>query len=83
MVYLSSMAKRRPTLKGRTIVAANVRKLRQARHLSQDQLAHLAGVHRTYIGAVERCEKNISIDSMEKIAIALDCSLQSLLEVTE
>ena len=36
-------------------------------------------VHRTYIGAVERCEKNVSIDSMEKIALALECSLQVLL----
>jgi transcriptional regulator with XRE-family HTH domain len=74
------MASRRSVGKGRRIVAANVRHFRQAKDLSQDQLAHLAGVHRTYIGAVERCEKNISIDSMEKIAIALGCSLQELLE---
>lgn len=74
------MAKRSPTRKGRQIVAANVRRLRQEQGLSQDQLAHLSNVHRTYVGAVERCEKNISIDSLEKLAIALGCSLQSLLE---
>jgi transcriptional regulator with XRE-family HTH domain len=79
MLYLAAMAKRTPTLNGRRIFAANVRRFRQKKGLSQDRLAFLSGVHRTYIGAVERCEKNVSIDSMEKIALALECSLQSLL----
>lgn len=74
------MAKRSSELCGRRIFAENLRRFRQAKGLSQDQLAHLSGVHRTYVGAVERCEKNISIDSMEKLAVALDCSLQALLE---
>ncbi|HEX4130673.1 MAG TPA: helix-turn-helix transcriptional regulator [Pirellulales bacterium] len=73
------MVTRPQELKGRGIFAANVRRLRQEKGLSQDGLAHLSGVHRTYIGAIERCEKNVSIDSMEKIALALQCSLQSLL----
>jgi transcriptional regulator with XRE-family HTH domain len=79
----AGMAKRSPVLQGRHIFAANVRRLRQKKGLSQDRLAHLSGVHRTYIGAVERCEKNVSIDSMEKIAVALECSLQSLLAESE
>lgn len=74
------MAKRSSARKGRQIVAANIRRLRQEKGLSQDQLAHLSNVHRTYVGAVERCEKNISIDSLEKLATALGCPLQSLLE---
>lgn len=83
MLYVAGMAKRAPVLSGRQIFAANVRRIRQERGLSQDQLAHSSGVHRTYIGAVERCEKNVSIDSMEKIAVALECSLQSLLAEPE
>jgi transcriptional regulator with XRE-family HTH domain len=74
------MARRRPVLKGRQVFAANMRRLRQAQGLSQDQLAHQAGVHRTYIGAVERCEKNVSIDSVEKIALALRCSIRAMFE---
>ena len=77
------MGSRRTILKGRQIFAANLRRIRQSQELSQDQLAHLAGIHRTYVGAVERCEKNISIDSMEKLAVALRCSLQQLLENPE
>lgn len=77
------MPKRRTVLKGREILASNLRRLRQSQGLSQDQLAHLAGVHRTYVGAVERCEKNISIDSMEKLANALGCSLTDLVGTAE
>ena len=77
------MRKRRTVLKGREILASNLRRLRQSQGLSQDQLAHLAGVHRTYVGAVERCEKNISIDSMEKLANALGCSLPDLVGTAE
>jgi len=73
------MARRPAKLTGRQILAANIRRLRKERDLSQDQLAHLAGIHRTYVGAVERSEKNISIDSIEKLARALGCSLDSLL----
>ena len=48
--------------------------------LSQDSFAALVGVHRTYVGAVERCEKNITLDNIERFAIALECSLCDLLE---
>jgi transcriptional regulator with XRE-family HTH domain len=77
------MVRPRPALKARQIFAGNLRRLRHAQGLSQDQLAHLAGVHRTYVGAVERCEKNISIDSIEKLALALGCPIHHLLEKTE
>ncbi|MDX2494860.1 MAG: helix-turn-helix transcriptional regulator [Desulfuromusa sp.] len=43
------------------------------------EAAILTGLHRTYIGSVERCERNIAIDNMEKIAIALSVSLIDLL----
>lgn len=62
------------------IFAHNIRKLRERQGLSQEALADLAGLHRTYIGSVERCERNISIDNIDRIASALGVSPSSLLE---
>ena len=58
----------------------NVQKYRKAQDLSQEKLAELAGVHRTYIGMIERAEKNITLCNMEKIAKALNNSISKLLE---
>lgn len=60
--------------------AKNLRKIRVAKGLSQERLAEHAGLHRTYIGSVERGERNITIDNMERLATALGCSLQELIE---
>ena len=49
----------------------NVRALRLAAGLSQEQLAELAGLHRTYIGSIERGERNVSLQNVERIAAAL------------
>ncbi len=56
-----------------------VRKERTKRGLSQEQLAELAGVHRTYIGMIERAEKNITLETIEKVAEALELPPQALL----
>lgn len=56
-----------------------VKKERLKRNLSQEELAERAGVHRTYIGMIERAEKNITLISIEKIAKALDLPISSLL----
>lgn len=58
----------------------NVQEYRKAQHLSQEQLAELVGVHRTYIGMIERAEKNITLCNIEKIAKALNISISKLLE---
>jgi transcriptional regulator with XRE-family HTH domain len=58
---------------------ARVRALRQVRCLSQEKLAEKAGLHRTYLGAVERGERNISIININAIAIALSCEPSELL----
>lgn len=63
----------------RNIVGANVRTLRTAKRLSQEGLADAAGLHRTYIGSVERGERNVSIDSLERIASALGVEPHELL----
>jgi transcriptional regulator with XRE-family HTH domain len=56
-----------------------VRVLRVARGLTQEQLAELADVHATYIGKVERAEKNISLENLLKIAGALELTLAELI----
>lgn len=58
-----------------------VRELRLERNLSQEKLAELADLHRTYIGMIERGEKNITLINIEKIAKALKLSLHNLLEL--
>ena len=55
-----------------------VQELRKEHNLSQEQLADLAGVHRTYIGMIERAEKNITLCNIEKIAKALKIDIKSL-----
>lgn len=53
-----------------------VQELRKQRNLSQEQLAELAGVHRTYIGMVERAEKNITLYNINRIAKALKVGIK-------
>lgn len=55
-----------------------VRALRKNKNISQESLAERAGLHRTYIGMIERAEKNISLINIEKIAKALEISIYDL-----
>ena len=56
-----------------------VREERLKRGLSQEELAARASVHRTYIGMIERGEKNITLLNIKKVAKALDLSIDKLL----
>ena len=62
------------------IIGQRVRNYRTEKGLSQEKLAELSGCHPTYIGQVERGEKNATLDSIEKIASAMGVSLSKLFE---
>lgn len=55
-----------------------IRQIRESKKLSQELLAEHSGLHRTYIGSVERGERNLSIDAINKIATALEVNLEEL-----
>ncbi|MFN8476064.1 MAG: helix-turn-helix transcriptional regulator [Anaerolineae bacterium] len=59
---------------------ANVRQYRLARGLSQEELASLAGLHRTYVGGIERGEQNVSLLNILRLAVALQVSPSKLFE---
>lgn len=61
------------------VVANNVRRLRKAKGWSQEELADRSGLHRTYIGAIERAEQNITVETLARVAVALGCSPEALL----
>ena len=65
------------------VFGANVRKKRLELGLSQEALAEIAGVHRTYIGMLERTEKNVTIYNIEKLANALAVEAFELLRDSE
>lgn len=55
-----------------------VRDTRKEKGFSQEELAHKADLHRTYIGMIERAEKNITLLNIEKIANALEVNINEL-----
>lgn len=63
-----------------SIFGEKLRELRKAHGLSQEALADEAGLHRTYIGGVERGERNPTLTTLKRIADALDLSLDNLLK---
>ncbi|MCL2565679.1 MAG: helix-turn-helix transcriptional regulator [Defluviitaleaceae bacterium] len=58
--------------------ARNVRKYRLANGYSQEKLAEYAGLHRTYVSAVERCRRSIALENVKKIADALHVDVYQL-----
>ena len=60
-----------------------VRELRKQEGLPQEELSYKADLHRTYIGMIERAEKNITLINIEKIAKALNVSITEIFNDTQ
>ncbi|HRN70522.1 MAG TPA: helix-turn-helix transcriptional regulator [Candidatus Woesebacteria bacterium] len=67
------------TSSARKQLGLKIRRVRKSLGLSQEELGFRSGLHRTYIGAIERAEQNVSIDNIHKIAKALKVSPKDLL----
>ena len=64
----------------RAHIAANIRRLRKSKNLSQEKLGELAECHRTYVSQLERCETNISVDRLERLAQVLGVDAIELMQ---
>lgn len=64
----------------RQVLANNMKVLRAQENISQEDFAALCDLHRTYISDIERCNRNISIDNIEKIAAAFHITASELLK---
>lgn len=67
----------------RKILAENIRAIRHERKLSQERLAEICGLHRTYVGSVERAERNVTLSTLETFATALGISAPDLITKRE
>jgi transcriptional regulator with XRE-family HTH domain len=63
----------------RRVLAENIRAIRRQKGLSQEKLAEICGLHRTYVGSVERAERNVTLSTLEVFATALGVSIPDLL----
>ncbi len=62
-------------------LAKRVRNLRKKEGMSQEKLGFAAGLHRTYIGSIERAEQNVSVDNIHKLAKALKVPVEELFNI--
>jgi len=60
-------------------VGFNIRRIREQQGFSQEELAALAGLHRAYVGQIERGEKNVGLKNLERIATALGVNVKDLM----
>lgn len=74
------MARRRGSASVRRTFGKKVRALRLERGLTQEGLAELASLHRNYVGSVERGERNVSLDNINALAVALEVTPAHLLD---
>lgn len=70
---------RKPSGSLRETLAENVKAFRKRKKLSQEGLAELCGLHRTYIGSIERQERNVTLSTLEVLSETLEVSVSELL----
>ncbi|ASA24901.1 helix-turn-helix domain-containing protein [Paenibacillus donghaensis] len=59
-------------------IGERIRRMRKEKQLSQEQLTELSGLHTNYVGQVERGEKNVTLETLEKVVLGLGISLEEL-----
>lgn len=72
-------ALRKPSSPLTAILAANIRAFREEKSLSQEEFADICGLHRTYVGSVERGERNVTLSTLEVFASVMGVSVPQLL----
>lgn len=70
---------RKPSAALKNILASNIRDFRETKNLSQEAFADLCGLHRTYVGSVERGERNVTLSTLEMFASVLGVPVSRLL----
>lgn len=70
---------KKPSRQLTRILADNIRAYRKSNQISQEQLADICNLHRTYVGSVERGERNVTLTTLETLATALGVSVPALL----
>lgn len=76
---MSKSKLRQPSSSIRQVLAHNVRTLRSRKAISQEHLAEICGLHRTYVGAIERAERNVTLSTLEVLGRGLGISVPDLL----
>jgi transcriptional regulator with XRE-family HTH domain len=74
-----AIALRKPTSTITATLAANIRAYREVNALSQEEFADMCGLHRTYVGSVERGERNVTLSTLEVFASVMGVSVPHLL----
>lgn len=72
-------ALRKPSALLTAVLAHNIRSFRESKHLSQEEFADMCELHRTYVGSVERGERNVTLSTLEVFASIMGVSVSQLL----
>lgn len=83
VALMPSKELRKPSKQITATLGENLRAFRLARRISQEELADICNLHRTYIGSVERGERNVTLSTLEVLAQAVGVSVPSLLTPTD
>lgn len=78
-MHMGERKLRRPSQELTQILADSIRAYRKANRISQEELADICELHRTYVGSVERGERNVTLSTLETLASALGVSVPELL----
>lgn len=70
---------RKPSPELTEILAENIRSLRKSKNISQEELADICNLHRTYVGAIERGERNVTLSTLEVFSDSLGVTIPQLL----